>query len=121
MNYHWPGNVRELKSALEFAFVIAEDGLINLDQLPPNIARTERTSNQLNQQLGKSNGPIDHQHTQLLTPDSGENAEKKALIEALRQTNGNQTQAARVLGINRVTVWNRMKKYGIDLKKVLTT
>jgi transcriptional regulator of acetoin/glycerol metabolism len=46
-------------------------------------------------------------------------AEKVALIEALRQTNGNQTQAARLLGINRVTVWNRMRKYGIDLKKVL--
>ena len=46
--------------------------------------------------------------------------EKTALIEALRQTNGNQTQAARILGINRVTVWNRMKKYGIDLKKVLS-
>ena len=43
------------------------------------------------------------------------------LIEALRQSNGNQTQAARILNINRVTVWNRMKKYGIDLKKVLTT
>jgi transcriptional regulator of acetoin/glycerol metabolism len=46
--------------------------------------------------------------------------EKRMLIEALRQSNGNQTQAARILGINRVTVWNRMKKYGIDLKKVLT-
>ena len=42
------------------------------------------------------------------------------LIEALRQSNGNKTQAARILGIDRVTVWNRMKKYGIDLKKVLT-
>jgi transcriptional regulator of acetoin/glycerol metabolism len=75
----------------------------------------------LKQKLAKPNGSIDHLQTQLITPDSGENAEKEALIEALRQTNGNQTQAARLLGINRVTVWNRMKKYGIDLKKVLTT
>jgi transcriptional regulator of acetoin/glycerol metabolism len=45
--------------------------------------------------------------------------EKNALIEALRRANGNQTQAARLLGINRVTVWNRMRKYGVDLKKVL--
>ena len=48
-------------------------------------------------------------------------AEKEALVGALRQANGNQSQAARILGINRVTVWNRMKKYGIDLKRVLTT
>ena len=50
----------------------------------------------------------------------GDPAEKAALIEALRNADGNQTQAARILGVNRVTVWNRMKKYGIDLKKVLT-
>jgi two-component system response regulator HydG len=41
------------------------------------------------------------------------------LIAALRETHGNQTQAARLLGINRVTVWNRMRKYGIDLQTVV--
>ena len=46
--------------------------------------------------------------------------EKTALIQALKQTNGNQTQAAQLLNITRVTVWNRMKKYGIDLKRVLS-
>lgn len=51
----------------------------------------------------------------------GDPAEKAALIEALRQSNGNQSQAARILGVNRVTVWNRMKKYGIDLKKVMVS
>ncbi|MGD8989878.1 MAG: helix-turn-helix domain-containing protein, partial [Desulfobacterales bacterium] len=50
-----------------------------------------------------------------------QNAEKKALIDALLQARGNQTQAARLLGVNRVTVWNRMKKYGIDVKKILST
>ena len=121
MDYRWPGNVRELKSALEFAFVIAEDGLIDLDQLPPNIARTEWASNQLNQLRKESNEHIEPLQPTLFTTDSGENAEKRALIDALQQTNGNQTQAARLLGINRVTVWNRMKKYRVDLKKVLTT
>jgi transcriptional regulator of acetoin/glycerol metabolism len=101
--------------------VIAEDGLIDLDQLPPNIARTGWTSSPLNQRLKEASGRIDQLETQLLRPHPVENSEKKALIEALRQTHGNQSQAARILGINRVTVWNRMKKYGIDLKKVLTT
>jgi len=45
--------------------------------------------------------------------------EKSAQVKALVQANGNQSQAARILGINRVTVWNRMKKYEIALKKVL--
>jgi transcriptional regulator of acetoin/glycerol metabolism len=45
--------------------------------------------------------------------------EKSALIKALRRTNGNQTQAALLLGINRVTVWNRMRKYGLDVRILL--
>jgi transcriptional regulator of acetoin/glycerol metabolism len=46
-------------------------------------------------------------------------AEKVKLIEALQQSQGNQSEAARVLQVRRVTVWNRMRRHGIDLKKVL--
>ena len=48
--------------------------------------------------------------------ETGSN-ERQQLIEALRAAAGNQSQAARMLGINRVTVWNRMRKYGINLKR----
>ena len=41
-------------------------------------------------------------------------------MDALRQTQGNQSQAAALLGISRVTVWHRMKKYGIDVRKLIT-
>jgi two-component system response regulator HydG len=96
MSYSWPGNVRELKSALEYAFVIAEKGTIDLGQLPhPLVSEASRFPANLK-----------------------EPAEKIALIEALRQSNGNQSMAARILGVNRVTVWNRMRKHGIDLRKV---
>ena len=102
MSYTWPGNIRELKSALEYAFVIAERGKIGVDHLPPLF----------------SEAPLTPDERPVIAKDS---REKQALIEALQQTGGNQTQAARLLGINRVTVWNRMRKYGIDLNKVLTT
>lgn len=104
MAYSWPGNVRELRSALEYAFVIAEQGLILPEQLPLQIL-----------EKGKK------QETESFLQDRGDPPEKKALIEALRQSKGNQSQAARILGVNRVTVWNRMKKYGIDLKRIVTT
>ena len=120
MIYGWPGNVRELRSALEFAFVIADKGLIDLDQLPPKvvkpqapIAESGHPSHQITEQENMAK-------TAIFSSNPGNSEEKRMLIEALRQTNGNQTQAARILNINRVTVWNRMKKYGIDLKKVLT-
>ncbi len=104
LGYAWPGNIRELKSALEYAFAIMEKGAITPDHLPPQV-------------IGQSAaGPFAQLPEQAVVSD-----EKDELIAALKKTGGNQTQAARLLGINRVTVWNRMKKYGIDLKRVLTT
>ncbi|NNK85656.1 MAG: sigma 54-interacting transcriptional regulator [Desulfobacterales bacterium] len=103
-SYHWPGNIRELKSALEYAFVVADAGLIGEEHLPHQIIQQEN-----------------FQKVSASLPDNREPAEKLALVDALRQSGGNQSQAARILGINRVTVWNRMKKYGIDLKRVMTT
>lgn len=100
MEYPWPGNVRELKSALEYAFVIAESGMVDIGHLPP--------------QFAQGGAPAAD-----CRPTAEGSTEKTELIEALRRTNGNQTRAARLLGINRVTVWNRMRKYGVDLKKVL--
>ena len=108
MRYTWPGNVRELKSALEYAFVVATGDLIRPDQLPRNITASG------------TSGP----YTTALDNTAGQTRQerqKSELVAALRRTGGNQTQAARLLGINRVTVWNRMRKYGIDLKRVLLT
>lgn len=105
MEYNWPGNVRELKSALEYAFVIGEGGAIGRKHLPPKIAERQDAGSRGVFSLGAAGDP----------------PEKTALIEALRQSEGNQSQAARILGVNRVTVWNRMKKYGIDLKKVMVS
>jgi transcriptional regulator with PAS, ATPase and Fis domain len=101
MDYHWPGNVREMKSALEYAFTIADKDTIDIDHLPP-------------QMLTISSPPAAISDTLFSKID---NSERQQLIEALAATGGNQSQAARLLGINRVTVWNRMRKYGINLKK----
>jgi DNA-binding NtrC family response regulator len=98
MSYSWPGNVRELNSALEYAFVIAESGRIGLEHLPPQLL--------LGSEIPSRDASLDA-------------AEKVKLIEALRQSQGNQSEAARVLQVSRVTVWNRMRRHGIDLKKVL--
>ena len=102
MTYDWPGNVRELKSALEYGFVIVESGLIHMAHLPPHIIEDKEV---------KKNHKI--------FIDRRDVHEKAALIDALRKSGGNQSQAARILGISRVTVWNRMRKYGINLKRVM--
>jgi two-component system, NtrC family, response regulator HydG len=59
--------------------------------------------------------------TESVVPAScpAENDQKTQLVEALRRAGGNKSEAARILGINRVTVFNRMRKYGIDMKTVI--
>ena len=100
MEYAWPGNVRELKSAFEFAFVTCQNALILPDHLPPNVNNAKAI-------LIPVNAPS----------LSREELKKQRLVKALEQTNGNQSEAAAILGISRVTVWNQMKKFGINLKR----
>jgi len=96
MNYSWPGNVRELKSALEYGFVTCNGSVIGPQHLPPDVFRN---SNQISK---KEKISVNRDEIQ-----------KRRLIDALEQTGGNQTKAARILGVSRITVWNRMNKYGI--------
>jgi two-component system, NtrC family, response regulator HydG len=99
MSYAWPGNVRELKSALEYAFVTCNGVMIEPQHLPPDVFQKNLRIFQ------KQDIPFDRDEIQ-----------KNRLINALKQSSGNQTQAARILGVSRITVWNRMKKY--DIKPV---
>ncbi len=104
MDHSWPGNVRELKNALEYAFVTADGPVIRLEHLPKSMAPAQPAPTVSFSETKAPGRVLD---------------EKQQLIDALRKTSGNQTRAARLLNVNRVTVWNRMKKYGIDLKKTL--
>lgn len=97
LNYSWPGNVRELKSAFEYAFVTCQEKLIQPYHLPPAIFK------------GKRSFPAVKK-----TTDSQDEIKKKQLIEALERTGGNQSKAARILGVSRVTVWNRIKRFNIQ-------
>ena len=96
--YRWPGNVRELRNAIEYAFVLCPSGGIGIQHLPPKISNTEP---ECREPLAAAS-PVDNER------------EKAELLEALRKSGGNQSQAARALGVSRVTVWKRMKKYGIN-------
>jgi PAS domain S-box-containing protein len=100
LDYRWPGNVRELKSVLHYAFTIAESGPIDCNHLPPQLMAHAQCREAKKSSLNVKDAK-----------------EKQYLMEALKEAGGNQTQAAAILGVNRVTVWNRMRKYGIDIKR----
>ena len=98
MNYSWPGNVREMKHYLERIVLLNNGGGINSDMLslsPKSIDNSEY----------QSAGKFDD-----LTLDS---AELKLIKQALERTNGNVSKAARELGITRMALRYRMKKYNL--------
>jgi len=97
MSYPWPGNVRELKSAFEYAFVACQGSTIRPEHLPPNMLR---------QSGGAKNVAR--------SPICVDEFKKQRLVNALRQAGGNQSEAARLLGISRTSVWNQMKRFDIQ-------
>ena len=102
--YPWPGNVRELKSAFEYAFVTCRDSMIQPQHFPPTIYQMQTSVKNNKKSL------LDHKEMK-----------KKELVEALESAGGNQSRAADILGVSRVTVWNRMKKYGITAQKKINS
>ncbi|MFO7605727.1 MAG: sigma 54-interacting transcriptional regulator [Desulfurivibrionaceae bacterium] len=94
----WPGNVRELNNVIEYAFVLCPEGVIDAQHLP------EPARPACGERTGSRRHPL---------PPARED-QRATLIEALEMAGGNQSQAARILGISRVTVWKRMKRYNIS-------
>jgi DNA-binding NtrC family response regulator len=103
LDYSWPGNVRELQNAIEYAVVLARQGMIGVKELPTEI------------QL-----PPALQQTEIAgLPRSGvqslDDVERTAIIQALAECHGNKKKAAELLGIQRPTLYNKMKRYAIEL------
>jgi two-component system response regulator HydG len=100
MEYPWPGNVRELKSAFEYAIVCCRQSLIRPDHLPPRFHQAKKVGS-----LQRKASP------------NLEEMKRRQLINALELAGGNRSKAARILGVSRVTVWNRMRRLGVNINK----
>lgn len=105
MAYGWPGNVRELKHAIEFAVVRCQHTMIQPHDLPPEILHHQDE----NPTSPLPDGLIQEPKKPLL--------EKVQLLDALKQTGGNRSAAARLLGISRLTLYRRLSKYGLSSHK----
>lgn len=95
-NYNWPGNLRELKNMVKRAVLLTKDDLIPLKVLPHEIATASR-SNDNDYGLFKNKN------------------EEQLILDALEKTGGNKSKAARMLSIDRKTLYNKLKQYGIKL------
>jgi len=100
MRHAWPGNVRELRSAFEYALVACKTEMIEPDDLPPEIGQTGMVCLPA-EVTGRNLGEI----------------KKERLVRALRETGWNQSEAAKMLGISRTSVWSQMKRFGIGKER----
>lgn len=108
IQYPWPGNVREMENAIRSAVIYSSGGHLKMETLPPNVvsgaagpASDPSVASFFGGRVGKSLGNR-IQHT-----------EKDIIEQALLNNNYSRTKTARHLGISRVTLYNKMKKYGM--------
>jgi DNA-binding NtrC family response regulator len=96
--YPWPGNIRELQNSMEYAVILASEGRIGLEQLPVGLRFPEASA-----------GPGE--------PNRGlslEEQERRTIYRVLGETQGNKKRAAEILGIQRATLYAKLRKYGME-------
>lgn len=106
--YDWPGNVRELENVLTRAVVLCRGRTIGVDDLPPALSRLHPTA-----------APSDISPTQPLRK-ALEEPERALLEAALRENGWNRQATARQLGINRTTLYKKMKRFGLNHEPLRT-
>lgn len=93
MNYNWPGNLREMKNLVRRATLLAQDDIIRLADLGPSLQTPAATTG-----------------LQLHNEDT----EKQRILQALEATGGNKSKAAQLLGVDRKTLYNKLKLYDLQ-------
>lgn len=94
-NYNWPGNLRELKNMVKRAVLLTQGDLIPMKVLPHEIATATKTETDYGLFRNKN--------------------EEQLILDALEKSGGNKSKAARILSIDRKTLYNKLKQYGIKL------
>jgi len=101
--YSWPGNIRQLASIIEEMILITEGTVIT--EIPPIIKRSFGKNYEENNEVN---------HSQQVNPGySLDDLEREAIINAMKETDGNKKKAAKILGIGLRTLYRKIEKYGL--------
>ena len=102
--HDWPGNVRELENTLRGAMILCESRVLQTSDLPPRIRGESRVSDHLRQPMMTLSEAVNR---------GIERIERSLIHAALAEHRGNRTATAETLGVNRKTLFNKMREYGI--------
>jgi DNA-binding NtrC family response regulator len=114
--YPWPGNVRELENVVQRAVIYARDGKLTAEHLPRHILTVQAgPTNDASVVLSSNGQAVNDTENQKQTTlgEKIENTEREIIQQTLLENSFNRTKTARELGVSRVTLYNKMKKYGI--------
>jgi len=108
MHYSWPGNVREMRHVIERGCVLCEGPSLLAEHLPEEMIQAWESAG-----TAAANEGFDRFTSSLSIADLSSEDERKMLIDALRQARGNKSKAARILAIDRSTLYRKMKRLQI--------
>ena len=105
INYNWPGNVRELENIIERAIILDTDGIVGKDDLPEIILDGAEAFD--------SKRKADFNKNFASLKDALEEPEKIYILKILQEVGWNKKRAARKLGVNRTTLYNKLRRYNL--------
>ncbi len=113
MDYDWPGNVRELENAIARGVIITSAPLIMKEHLPPKLIEEVKKSNP--NLVNKVESDVPAKDEIIPLPEAIAKIEREMIIKAIKKANGNKTKAAKMLGISRKSLFNKLRIYHISL------
>lgn len=126
LQHAWPGNIRELENAIARAVILSKNPVITPDDFPGTIMCLRGPGNQTGSD-GAVGRPVPappeaedghvRSGARLNLKDALQSPEKNIIIKALQLSRGNRNEAAKILGINRTTLYKKMQKHGLFEKR----
>ena len=113
--YSWPGNVRQLEHSIERACILCEGTTISSEHLPEEVVMQPRGEQIPLSPNTHKDGHPDRSWPRPYTPTETEQQTSSEIIEALRQAGGNKAKAARILKIDRSTLYRKMRELHIAM------
>jgi transcriptional regulator with PAS, ATPase and Fis domain len=109
-HYDYPGNVRELRNIVEYAVTVCQGNKVSHKDLPPYLTKPTKPSHLAAKSVSTQPSAAPALSAGLVIGGWAE-VEKAHILEALKKSQGNRTEAAKILGYGRTTLWRKLKKY----------